>query len=100
MAEQVIHVSITEFAGDVVGYLERVLRAGETVVVENGDGLAAEVRLAAPRVPRGHPDWTPTAEEIAIMRSAAGRWSDEDAEDTLRRIRESRSLPPRPPVEL
>ena len=100
MAMEVIHVSAAEFANDVAGYLERVMRDGERVVVENGAGLAAEVRPARPRVPRGHPDWTPTAEELAAMRSATFSWTDEEAEDFLRQNRESRDLPPRPRVEL
>jgi|SRR5579859_2071468 len=99
MASEVIHVTVDEFANDLERFLERVIHGRETVVVENGEGERAEIR-PAPAAKRRASEWRPSAAELEALSAAAGSWSDFDDEDFLRKVYESRDLPPRPRVEL
>lgn len=101
MIKEPIHVSVEEFTSNVGSFLKQVMQAGETVVVETDSGERAEVRP----VPTGrrasfrrrHP---PGPADLAAFLEAAGSWSDIDDTDFLRKVYESRDLPPRPLPEL
>ena len=95
-----IHVSVEEFVGNAGGFLEQVLQTQQTVVVENATGEQIEVRPArtVPRRVRRRRARTP--EDHAAFLSAAGSWSDVDTDEFMRKVYESRDLPPRPRVEL
>src|SRR5690242_19908980 len=97
MTRAPIHVSAEEFASNVDSFLDRVLETGETVVVETDSGARAEVRPlpTKQRVPftRRHP---PGPADLAAFLAAAGSWSDIDDTEFLRKVYESRDLPPRP----
>jgi len=87
-----IHVSVEEFVGDAAGFLAQVMETQQTVVVESATGEQVEVR-PAPRRAR-------TPEDYAAFLSAFGSWSDVDTDEFMRKVYESRDLPPRPRVEL
>ena len=101
MTRAPIHVSAEEFASNVDSFLSRVLETGETVVVEADTGAQAEVRPVSTRqrvsVARRR---TPGPADLAAFLSAAGSWSDVDDAEFLRKVYESRDLPPRPLPEL
>ncbi|MDQ2810103.1 MAG: hypothetical protein M3Z04_24765 [Chloroflexota bacterium] len=91
-----IHVSVEEFVGDAAGFLAQVLQTQQTVVVENAIGEQVEVRPAHPT----HRRRVRTPEDHEAFLSAMGSWCDVDTDEFMRKVYESRDLPPRPQVEL
>ena len=86
---------------DLVALAEKVQREGHACVLRlNGNRLALVLPISTGRRNRELPLHKPTAADIAAFRSAAGSWSDVDAEALKRYIREGRSRPAGPPVEL
>ena len=99
MAGETTHVSLADFASDLDGFFTRIVQGQETVIVENETGERVEVRPARKGTRRsGKP--RPDANAFTALRAAAGTWADVDDEELLRKIYESRDLPPRPLVEL
>ena len=99
MTTETIHVTLDEFARDLPGFFERVAHDRETVVVENPTGEQVEVRPARNGRPRRGLR-TPSAEDLEAFYSSFGGWADVDVDALLRKVYESRDLPPRPRVEL
>ena len=89
-----LHVSVEEFVGDAAGFLAQVLQTQQTVVVENATGEQIEVRPA----PSGERSFSAADREAFL--SSLGSWSDIDTDEFMRKVYESRDLPPRPRVEL
>ena len=92
MAEAVKRISLAEASDHLATLVERVLREGEPVMIETGDGeLVALTPVSSTRA-RTEADW-------AAFRAAAGSWADVDIDAFLKDIYTSRRSS-RPPVEL
>ena len=82
---------------DVVALARRVGRGGDPrVLAVNGKEVALIIPLNSRRRVRRRP----SAADIAAFHSSAGSWADVDVDTLLENIKESRSQPPKPAVEL
>src|SRR5437870_4103233 len=111
MAREIGPIPFEEFANNVAGFFERVIRERETVLVEKGEGEIVVVkpaselglRAATPRrasrvAPRKR--GSARADREAFL-STAGAWKDlVDTDKLVEDIYESRRIPSRPPVKL
>jgi hypothetical protein len=96
MAEALKRISFDEFSNNLVRIFERVLREGESIVIEKGEGELVEVKPVTPsKLGRRRM----TKEDDEAFLSAAGGWADVDVDALLKDIYESRRSS-RPPVEL
>jgi antitoxin (DNA-binding transcriptional repressor) of toxin-antitoxin stability system len=100
MATAARHMSVDEFADDLAGVLERVVRAGETVVIKRaGRAITVVAPIAAPKPPRRRRATT-EVEQRAFLASA-GSWQGlVDDEEFLAANARSRRVSTRPAVEL
>jgi hypothetical protein len=111
MAREIGPIPFEEFANNVAGFFERIIREHETVLVENGEGEIVVVkpaselrgslrRVAPPRARRVAPRKKTKADREAFL-STAGAWKDlVDTDKLVEDIYESRRIPSRPPVKL
>jgi len=90
-------IPFEEFSNRLEDFFERVVREQEPVVIENGEGERA-VLMPVKKARRRKRERT--KEDYEAFLSAAGSWSDVDIDEFLRKVYESRSIPPRPRVEL
>ncbi len=90
-------IPFDEFAADVSGVFDRVARDREAIVVEKTDGERVVLRPARPPKRRRR---RTEADRRAFLASAGGWKGLIDGEALKKAIRESRDLPPRPPVDL
>jgi hypothetical protein len=93
------NITYEEFAADLDQIIERIVRTGETVVVETGHGEVITLRSGVPEEPNAYPRPHKTRADYEAFRSVAGRWKDVDTDRLLDDIYESRRSS-RPPVEL
>ena len=100
MQRDPIHVTFEEFAGNLGQFFDRVAQGQETVVVEGAAGAQVEVRPAHAKLRRLPRRRTRTPADYEAFLAAAGSWADVDEDEFLRKVYESRDLPPRPRVEL
>lgn len=96
MAEALKRISFDEFSDNLARILERVIREGESIVIEKGEGELVEVRPVTPAKPIRR---VVTREDDEAFLSAAGGWADVDIDTFLKDVYESRKSS-RPPVEL
>ncbi len=99
MPKSTVHIPLEDFVTDVRAVFERVAATGESVVVDRADGVSAMLR-PAPLRKQARTRRTVSAADYAAFLGSAGGWQDIDTEALKRDIEESRSLPPRAPVEL
>jgi hypothetical protein len=98
MAREIPTIPFDEFAADISGVFDRVAREHEAIVVEKANGERVVLRPARP--PKRRRRRISAADYQAFLESAGGWKGLVDGEALKRNIRQSRDLPPRPPVEL
>lgn len=96
MAETLNHISFDEFSANLTRIFERMIDAGEKIVVETGSGDLVALKPISRVRPRRRR--VTKADEEAFL-SSAGGWADVDIDTFLRDIYASRRSS-RPPVEL
>jgi hypothetical protein len=97
MARETTTIPFDEFAADVSGVFDRVAREREAIVIEKENGERVVIRPARPPKRRSR---RTAADHRAFLESAGGWKGLVDGEQLKKDIRQSRDLPPRPPVEL
>jgi hypothetical protein len=94
-------MSLDEFARDVAGVLDRIVRDHETVVVERGGSDAVVVRPEAPQPGHRRGRRPRTLADREAFLATAGAWNGlVDTERLKADVAASRRLSSRPPVEL
>lgn len=92
MREAVERIPLEEASDHLATLVERVLREGEPVMIETGDGKLVALTPVYSTRARSEADW-------AAFRAAAGSWADVDIDAFLKEIYAGRRSS-RPPVDL
>jgi hypothetical protein len=97
MAETLNHISFDEFSANLARIFERVIGAGEKIVVETGSGeLVALKPLTRVRSRRRRK----TRADYEAFLASAGGWKDVDVDLFLKENYKSRQISTRPLVDL
>lgn len=94
MADTIERIPLKEASDHLATLIERVLREGEPVMIETGEGELVALTPVSPARARAR-----TEADWAAFRAAAGSWADVDIEAFLKDIYKSRHSS-RPPVDL
>ncbi|MEA2573007.1 MAG: hypothetical protein QOH93_305 [Chloroflexia bacterium] len=94
-------IPFDEFAKDVAGFFERIVRGNETLLVEKMEGELIMLKVASTRRPTKVRRSRRSPANREAFLSTAGGWKDlVDTDRLIENIYESRSISSRPPIQL